>query len=79
LLLAGIDVEPLPRDHPSGQKERRIPRLFDIFWYIQFFYFVRFHTDPSGTYIRVEYKAIGAAAEGAQNILAEEYFKVWSV
>jgi hypothetical protein len=44
--------------------------------------FVSFHTDPSGTYIRVEYKAIGAAAEGAQNILAEEYFKVrlsWSM
>jgi len=32
-----------------------------------------FHTDPSGTYIQHEAKAIGAGSEGAQSILQEQY------
>lgn len=34
-----------------------------------------FHTDPSGTFVRYEAKAIGAASEGAQTTLQEEYHK----
>jgi len=32
-----------------------------------------YHTDPSGTYIRYEAKAIGSGSEGAQSSLQEEY------
>jgi len=32
-----------------------------------------YHTDPSGTYIRCEAKAIGSAAEVAQTTLKDEY------
>ena len=35
-----------------------------------------YHTDPTGTYESVEYKAIGGAAEPASAKLNEEYFKV---
>eukprot|EP00002_Diphylleia_rotans_P024389 TRINITY_DN4813_c0_g3_i1.p1 TRINITY_DN4813_c0_g3~~TRINITY_DN4813_c0_g3_i1.p1 ORF type:complete len:241 (+),score=62.61 TRINITY_DN4813_c0_g3_i1:77-799(+) len=34
-----------------------------------------YHTDPSGTYVRYEAKAIGAASEGAQSALQEQYTK----
>jgi len=34
-----------------------------------------YHTDPSGTFIKYEAKAIGAASEGAQNHLEEKYSK----
>lgn len=32
-----------------------------------------FHTDPSGTYIRYDAKAIGSGSEGAQSALQEDY------
>eukprot|EP01090_Pellita_catalonica_P014373 TRINITY_DN3657_c0_g1_i2.p1 TRINITY_DN3657_c0_g1~~TRINITY_DN3657_c0_g1_i2.p1 ORF type:complete len:247 (+),score=49.71 TRINITY_DN3657_c0_g1_i2:133-873(+) len=38
-----------------------------------------YHTDPSGTYVRYEAKAIGAASEGAQNALEEKYTKSLSL
>ncbi|KAL9652886.1 hypothetical protein ABK040_010918 [Willaertia magna] len=34
-----------------------------------------YHTDPSGTFVRYEAKAIGAGSEGAQTTLQEEYHK----
>jgi 20S proteasome subunit alpha 5 len=34
-----------------------------------------YHTDPSGTFVRYEAKAIGAASEGAQTTLQEKYEK----
>ncbi|CEP00263.1 Proteasome subunit alpha type [Plasmodiophora brassicae] len=34
---------------------------------------VLYHSDPSGTYTRYKAKAIGAASEGAQSTLQEEY------
>jgi 20S proteasome subunit alpha 5 len=34
-----------------------------------------FHTDPSGTFVRYEAKAIGAGSEGAQTSLQESYTK----
>ncbi len=34
-----------------------------------------YHTDPSGTYVKYEAKAIGAGSEGAQTTLQEEYHK----
>jgi len=37
-----------------------------------------YHTDPSGTFVRYEAKAIGAASEGAQTTLQEEYHKVFN-
>ncbi|KDD75883.1 proteasome subunit protein [Helicosporidium sp. ATCC 50920] len=36
---------------------------------------ILFHTDPSGTFVRYEAKAIGAGAEGAQTTLQEQYRK----
>lgn len=36
----------------------------------------RWHTDPSGTYVKYEAKSIGAGSEGAQTILQEQYHKV---
>lgn len=35
-----------------------------------------FHTDPSGTFIQYEAKAIGAGSEGAQSALQDKYSKV---
>ena len=32
-----------------------------------------FHTDPSGTFVKYEAKAIGAGSEGAQTALQESY------
>ena len=32
-----------------------------------------YHTDPSGTFVRYEAKAIGAGSEGAQTQLQEAY------
>jgi hypothetical protein len=32
-----------------------------------------FHTDPSGTYVKYEAKAIGSGSEGAQTALQESY------
>ncbi|KAH7826842.1 putative Proteasome subunit alpha type-5-A [Monocercomonoides exilis] len=46
---------------PGTDTYRYIPRLF--------------HTDPSGTFMSVECKAIGSAAEGAQTKLSDEYYK----
>jgi 20S proteasome subunit alpha 5 len=34
-----------------------------------------YHTDPSGTFVRYEAKAIGAGSEGAQTQLQESYSK----
>jgi 20S proteasome subunit alpha 5 len=39
---------------------------------------VLFHTDPSGTFVQFEAKAIGAGSEGAQTALQEKYNKVTS-
>ncbi len=36
----------------------------------------RYHTDPSGTFVRYEAKAIGSGSEGAQTSLQEHYRKV---
>ncbi|PSC70541.1 Proteasome subunit alpha type-5 [Micractinium conductrix] len=36
---------------------------------------VLFHTDPSGTYVKYEAKAIGSGSEGAQTALQESYRK----
>lgn len=38
-----------------------------------------FHTDPSGTFVRYDAKAIGAAEEGAQTHLEEQYDKSMSL
>ncbi|KAL0476610.1 26S proteasome subunit alpha-5 [Acrasis kona] len=38
-----------------------------------------YHTDPSGTFVRYEAKAIGAGSEGAQTTLQEEYHKSMSL
>lgn len=35
----------------------------------------RYHTDPSGTYVKYGAKAIGSGSEGAQSTLQEEYRK----
>jgi len=37
-----------------------------------------FHTDPSGTFVQYEAKAIGAGSEGAQSTLQDKYSKVCS-
>ena len=39
-------------------------------------FFKRYHCDPSGTYVQYRAKAIGAASEGAQNALQEQYNNV---
>lgn len=36
----------------------------------------RFHTDPSGTFIRYEAKAIGSGSEAAQGELQDKWHKV---
>eukprot|EP01027_Heterolobosea_sp_BB2_P007421 GEZU01011049.1.p1 GENE.GEZU01011049.1~~GEZU01011049.1.p1 ORF type:complete len:245 (-),score=67.31 GEZU01011049.1:120-854(-) len=36
---------------------------------------VLYHTDPSGTFVRYDAKAIGAGSEGAQTTLQEKYYK----
>lgn len=38
-----------------------------------------YHTDPSGTFLRYDAKAIGAGSENAQSKLEEEYHKVRSL
>mmetsp|Transcript_2349 Transcript_2349/g.7039 ORF Transcript_2349/g.7039 Transcript_2349/m.7039 type:complete len:243 (-) Transcript_2349:153-881(-) len=38
-----------------------------------------YHTDPSGTYVRWEAKAIGAGSEGAQTALQESYSKMMTL
>ena len=35
-----------------------------------------FHTDPSGTFMAYNAKAIGSGSEGAQNELEKEYHRV---
>jgi 20S proteasome subunit alpha 5 len=40
---------------------------------------VLFHTDPSGTFIQFDAKAIGAGSEGAQTTLQEQYNKSMSL
>lgn len=35
----------------------------------------RYHTDPSGTYVKYSAKAIGSGAEGAQSTLQEGWRK----
>lgn len=35
----------------------------------------RFHTDPSGTFVKYQAKAIGSGSEGAQTALQETYRK----
>lgn len=36
----------------------------------------RFHTDPSGTFVRYEAKAIGSGSEAAQSELQDKWHKV---
>jgi 20S proteasome alpha/beta subunit len=36
----------------------------------------RFHTDPSGTFMKYEAKAIGSGSEAAQSELQDKYHKV---
>lgn len=40
---------------------------------------VLYHTDPSGTYVKYQAKAIGSGSEGAQTALQEEYKKDMSL
>ena len=37
---------------------------------------IRYHTDPSGTFVRYEAKAIGSGSEAAQAELQDKYHKV---
>ena len=37
---------------------------------------VRFHTDPSGTFMRYNAKAIGSGSEAAQSELQDKWHKV---
>jgi 20S proteasome alpha/beta subunit len=37
---------------------------------------VRYHTDPSGTFVRYEAKAIGSGSEAAQSELQDKWHKV---
>ena len=37
---------------------------------------VRFHTDPSGTFMKYEAKAIGSGSEAAQSELQDKYHSV---
>lgn len=37
---------------------------------------IRYHTDPSGTFIRYEAKAIGSGSEAAQSELQDKWHKV---
>jgi len=39
----------------------------------------RFHTDPSGTFMKYEAKAIGSGSEAAQAELQDKWHKVGSV
>lgn len=39
----------------------------------------RFHTDPSGTFIRYDAKAIGSGSEAAQSELQDKWHKVHSL
>lgn len=50
---------------PATKQVRYVPQLY--------------HTDPTGTYQSVEYKAIGGAAEPASAKLNEEYFKAMTL
>ena len=36
----------------------------------------RFHTDPSGTFVRYDAKAIGSGSEAAQSELQDKWHKV---
>jgi len=36
----------------------------------------RYHTDPSGTFVRYEAKAIGSGSEAAQSELQDKWHKV---
>ena len=36
----------------------------------------RFHTDPSGTFMRYDAKAIGSGSEAAQSELQDKWYKV---
>jgi len=38
--------------------------------------FDRYHTDPSGTFVRYEAKAIGSGSEAAQSELQDKWHKV---
>ena len=38
--------------------------------------YIRFHTDPSGTFMRYEAKAIGSGSEAAQSELQDKWNKV---
>ena len=38
----------------------------------------RFHTDPSGTFVRYDAKAIGSGSEAAQSELQDKWHKVRS-
>lgn len=64
LLLAGWDNEhgPVLYVYMPNSYNRYTPRL-------------RFHTDPSGTFVKYEAKAIGSGSEGAQTALQEAFRK----
>lgn len=39
----------------------------------------RYHTDPSGTFIRYDAKAIGSGSEAAQSELQDKWHKVFPI
>jgi 20S proteasome subunit alpha 5 len=64
LLIAGVD-ELGPQLYVHSNRNRALVNLFD-----------RYHTDPSGTFIRYEAKAIGSGSEAAQSELQDKWHKV---
>jgi len=45
-------------------------------YYITLTIFARYHTDPSGTFVRYDAKAIGSGSEAAQSELQDKWHKV---
>lgn len=50
--------------------------LFCVFFSAVIFIGCRYHTDPSGTFVRYDAKAIGSGSEAAQSELQDKWYKV---
>lgn len=54
--------------------------VFGVWLIMNFFFFVvRYHAEPSGTFYRYDAKAIGSGSEGAQAELQNEYHRSLSL